>query len=117
MPRRGLYKLYKVRSKKEFIEIIKNSKSFSGAIAKLNCNRRSLMKYFQTYNVKVPKDWVIENKLLKLYVKAAIKKCNSLEMEDIMDVLFETMPEEIQERIKYNQIEEIKNELFNKLIS
>jgi hypothetical protein len=107
--------IYKVRTKEEFIEDVESSNSVRELLKKLNCNRNSLIKYFDNYNIKFPSDWTEEGKLIKSCVKRAIKFCNSYKMEDIMYALDETMPEDLQYKIKFNQIEKIKNKLLGKM--
>jgi hypothetical protein len=115
MPRRIVKEIYRIRTKEEFIEIIKTSHSFSGALKVLHCDRNSLMKYFNDYNIEIPYNWNIERNILKNYVKIAIESSKSHSMENIMDVLGDIMPEEMQYKIKYKQIENVKNDLLRKI--
>jgi hypothetical protein len=116
MPKVTVKKPYGVRTKQEFVGVIKNSSSISEALKSLRCNRKSLMKYFDTYNIKMPNNWKIENKLVRTYVRSAIKDSHSYKMEDIMYVLGKIIPEELQYRIFYNQVRDIKNMFEKKMV-
>lgn len=108
---------YNPKVKKEFVEAIENSKSIGGALKKLHCNRKSLMKYFENYNIDIPEDWSSETKLIKAYVKMAIQKSETCDIQDIMKKLGSIMPEKLQYKIKFTQIQSVLNSLLEKFAS
>lgn len=112
MPRKEIQHKYKVRTKEEFKEIIKRNNSISGALKELNCNRRSLMIYFERYNVDFPNKWQLETKLINVYLRSAMKNCKTKNIEDIIDALDDVLPECLKFKLKYKQAVEAINKLL-----
>jgi len=112
MPRKELVQKYRVRTKEEFIKIIKRNKSVAGALKELCCNRKSLMLYFERYNIDFPNEWQLETKLINVYLRSAIKNCNSNNIEDIIDALDDILPKCLQYRLNYKLAVDALNNLL-----
>lgn len=95
--------------KDDILKTFEECSTVHAATVQLRCGREILLRNIKDHGLTMPVKWS-QRRAVKL-IEAAVREAGSYKVEDVMYALGDIAPEDVQDKLHYNEVAAIVNGL------